>query len=270
MSRLVTIGCSLTEYCYPTWADMAGTHFDEHYNLGNPGCGHTYMLNIFTEANLILNLGKGDTVIVMSSSFIRYDVWLPSTPGRPHDWGWQGNGNVWAGGMPDDFLKYCYSDEFNLMNSLACLKSIKDICELKGINFILLKGFPTDFTDYYPKTNVEYYDKELNNLYSIGKVPLYQVLEDKFGEVKGYNWNDTDIPDAHPTVQMHGYFLNTVIPQYGVDQSFINELESNINFQSQELNRDVELFKKVKGKKLGSLITRNFSNYNMKNFKYSG
>lgn len=267
MSRLITIGCSLTEYSYPTWADMAGTHFDEYYNLGNPGSGHSYMLNIFTDANVLLNLGEGDTVIVMSTSFIRYDVWLPTG-----DWGWQGKGNVYTG-MPQEFVKKYYSDEHNLMQSFSCLKSIKDICELKGINFILLKGFSTNFTDYYTNTNVEYYDKELNNLYTIGKDPMYQILRDRFGEVKGYDWqdlNDTDFPDVHPTIQMHGYFLNTVLPQYGVDQSFINELESNIIYESQELNRDVEVFKKIKGKKLGSLITRDFSNYNMKNFIYSG
>ena len=264
MSRLITIGCSLTQYDYPTWADMAGTHFEEHYNLGNPGCGHNYMLNIFTEADILLNLGEGDTVIVMSTSFVRYDVWLPNG-----DWGWQGNGNVYVG-MPQEFLKNFYSDEHNLMQSFSCLKSIYEICKSKKINFILLKGFPTDFNNHYYNVDVEFFDNQINELFNFKNYPsLKEFTEEQMGEYKGYEWQDQDGKiDQHPTMLMHHRYLKKLLPQYSINEDYLNLLEQRIDLSSKENN--IQLFDDVKGKKLGSLITRNFSNDYMKNFKYSG
>ena len=262
MSRLVTIGCSLTEYAYPTWADITGTHFDEHYNLGNPGCGHNYMLNIFTEADVLLNLGEGDTVIVMSTSFIRYDVWLPKG-----DWGWQGNGNVYTG-MPEEFLKDFYSDEHNLMQSFSCLRSIYEICKSKNITFVLLKGFPTDFENHFYNVDVEFFNEQINDLFNFKNIPsLKEFTEQEIGEYKGYDWQDGEI-DAHPTIDIHNKYLKETLPEYSFNDEQITLLESRIDLSSKENNR--QLFDDIKGKKLGSLITRNFSNDFMKNFKYSG
>ncbi len=278
MSRLITIGCSLTEYVYPTWADMVGTHFDEYYNLGNAGSGHAFMHVIFNEADTILNLGEGDTVMLMSTSFTRYDVWLPHD-GKLGNWGWQGNGNVWQEGkFPKDFFKHLYSNAYCLMQSYASLKSIKEICEAKGIKFYLLKGFDTNkfyqdnegphSKDIYEDVQLDFYIDALDNLFEIEKKSLYTYLEEQ-PFFPGYSYEDTDVVDAHPTITMHNQYLKSVLPQYAITDDYIKDLESNMVLTSQEENRKVEAFNKLRGKRLGSLISKQLSNDCFYNFKHS-
>ena len=40
MSRLFVLGCSFTNYAWPTWADMLGTEFEVYENWGYPGLGN--------------------------------------------------------------------------------------------------------------------------------------------------------------------------------------------------------------------------------------
>jgi len=274
MSRLVTIGCSLTEYAYPTWADMVGTHFDEYYNLGNPGCGHNYMLNIFTEADLILKLGKGDTVIVMSTSMTRSDVFLPQKlPGKEDYWGWQGSGNVWHKFKDDPtFLKRHYSNTYAVMQTLSSLKSIKDICNYKNINFILLKGFSTEpiLSEQFETINLEFFKNRIDNLFEKNYAKsFYERFTNEDDILYGYEYDDTEQIDHHPTITQHNSFLKDVLPQYAISDEYVLMLEKRLDLSSQENNRNLKIFEKMRGKKLGSLITRDFSNYNMKNFIYS-
>jgi len=275
MSRLVTIGCSLTEYCYPTWADMAGTHFDEYYNLGNPGCGHNYMLNIFTEADILLNLGDGDTVIVMSTSIPRRDVFLTKNLENDDDWGWQGTGNVWYRFKDDPtFLKNHFSNTYAVMQMLSSLKSIKEIYNYKNINFILLKGFSTEqiLDKFFETVNLEFFKEQIDNLfetkYAKSFYEMFKNQEENY--LFGYKWSDNEQVDAHPTISMHNSFLKATCPEYAISDEYTLFLEQQLDFSNQNNNRQIKLFDKLRGKKLGSLITRNFSNDYMKNFKYSG
>jgi len=282
MSRLITIGCSLTEYVYPTWADMAGTHFDEYYNLGSAGCGHGYMHVIFNEADTILNLQKGDTVMVMSSSFVRHDVWLPHE-GKLGNWGWQGNGNVWQEGkFSKDFFAESYSNAHCLMQSYASLKSIKEVCLSKGINFYLLKGFDTNrLKQDYEIVNLEFYIDALENLYTIDKKGFYSFLVERFSnqgfeynkdtgnQITGYKYQDRTFPDAHPTITMHNSYLQAVLPEFAISNERMEELESLIKLDNQETNRQISEYNNLRGKRIGSLISRQMSSDNMYNFKYS-
>tara|TARA_B100000900_G_scaffold232247_1_gene197259 strand:+ start:5251 stop:6102 length:852 start_codon:yes stop_codon:yes gene_type:complete len=282
MSRLVAIGCSLTEYPYPTWADMAGTHFDEYYNLGNSGCGHVYMHNIFHEADAILKLGKGDTVMLMSTSFVRHDVWLPHET-KLVEWGWQGSGNVWQPGkFSDDFFLYAYSNASCLMQTYACLKSISDICKFKEIDFYLFKGFDTDVLKQdYEVVNLEFYINLLEDLFTIDKKGFYPFLVERFSnqgfrfdkesgnKITGYQYEDVDFLDAHPTITMHNSYLQEIAPQFAIPSERVEQLESELKLDSQESNRSVVAFNKMRGKRLGSLISRQMSNDNMYNFRHS-
>lgn len=269
MSRLITIGCSLTEYVYPTWADMAGTHFDEYYNLGNAGSGHGYMHIIFNEADTILNLGEGDTVMLMSSSFVRHDVWLPHE-GKLGNWGWQGNGNVWQEGkFSKDFFAESYSNAHCLMQSYACLKSIKEVCLSKGIKFYLFKGFDTNrLRQDYDNVELEFYIDALENLFEIDKIGFYTYLHEQ-SLFSGYSYEDTDIVDEHPTITMHNQYLKRTCPEFSISNEYAEELESKLVLTSQEDNRKVQEFNKLRGKRIGSLISKQMSNDNMFNFKYS-
>jgi len=42
MRNLFTFGCSHTNHCYPTWANILGEQFENHYNFGRGGSGPFY------------------------------------------------------------------------------------------------------------------------------------------------------------------------------------------------------------------------------------
>jgi len=45
LNRLFTFGCSHTCYRWPTWANMIGLEYAEHYNFGQAGADNFSILN---------------------------------------------------------------------------------------------------------------------------------------------------------------------------------------------------------------------------------
>lgn len=75
MNRLFTFGCSLTNYHYPTWADIIATNFDEFQNWGRKGGGNNFILNSLIECHQRNTLGPADTVIILWSGISRIDYY---------------------------------------------------------------------------------------------------------------------------------------------------------------------------------------------------
>lgn len=78
--RLVTAGCSFTDYCWSTWADILGEHFNNYQNFGIGGCD-----NATIARNVVQNAQPGDLVIVLWSSFERWSFYLEEKYPMPFD-----------------------------------------------------------------------------------------------------------------------------------------------------------------------------------------
>ncbi len=74
MRRLFTFGCSFTNYKWPTWADFIATEYDYYENWGKSGAGNYHILSQLFECNQINNFTKNDTVLIMLTSFTRFDM----------------------------------------------------------------------------------------------------------------------------------------------------------------------------------------------------
>lgn len=71
MPRLLVAGCSFTFYKWPTWADYLSNNFTKYINKGIPGADNA------TIARIVTSMAEpGDTVIVMWSSYARYNYQL--------------------------------------------------------------------------------------------------------------------------------------------------------------------------------------------------
>ena len=44
--KLITFGCSFTEFSWPTWADWMGAIYRKYINLGNGGSGHRAIFRV--------------------------------------------------------------------------------------------------------------------------------------------------------------------------------------------------------------------------------
>ena len=71
--RLFTIGCSFTEYFYPTWANILSKSMPdaEFFNLGLCGTSNPFIANRLVEANLKFKLCETDLVIIMWTTTCR-------------------------------------------------------------------------------------------------------------------------------------------------------------------------------------------------------
>jgi len=72
-SKLVTIGCSYTQYFWPTWATYLGLFYDNYYNYGLCGAGNTYIFTVLSNKIASGNIKQGDTVVIQWSSLMRED-----------------------------------------------------------------------------------------------------------------------------------------------------------------------------------------------------
>lgn len=78
--RFFAIGCSFTNWYWPTWADIIAkehAHLD-YYNFGHGGSGNLYISSLLSQINRKFKLNKRDIVVIMWSTFHRpdyYTVW---------------------------------------------------------------------------------------------------------------------------------------------------------------------------------------------------
>lgn len=97
MKRLFVVGCSFTQYYWPTWADILGREYDHFENWAQPGLGNRAIMERLTELVMSNTITKNDTIIVQWSEIHRYDVHhrMPMRISRPHTGdGWNSHGNI--------------------------------------------------------------------------------------------------------------------------------------------------------------------------------
>lgn len=88
--RLFTFGCSMTQYYYPTWADILGRSWVHYENWGHAGSGNHFIFNSIIECDKKHTLTDNDTIIVMWTSVARldtyqFDRWLSNVKRFPMD-----------------------------------------------------------------------------------------------------------------------------------------------------------------------------------------
>jgi hypothetical protein len=82
--RLFTFGCSITQYDWPTWADIAGNKFAYFENWGEAGAGNHFIFNSIIECDIKNKLTPNDTVAIMWSSPARHDYFSGNRWGHAH------------------------------------------------------------------------------------------------------------------------------------------------------------------------------------------
>lgn len=139
--RLFTIGCSHTNWTWPTWADYIGYFYEEYHNYGKGGCGNYFILSHLYEINEKYNITKDDTVLIMLSDDNRAD--FIQTMGT-----WTATGNIYASSNDDyfgeTFQRNIWSPVHGLNNSWVCAKSMKHFLDSIGCNWRIYSAFSYD------------------------------------------------------------------------------------------------------------------------------
>jgi hypothetical protein len=151
--RVFAFGCSLTQYFYPTWADVLIHHYVEEgatvgENWGRSGAGNQYISTRLWEANTEHKFNKDDIILLQWSSFFREDRYHMGA-------GWHTPGNFNANNTNDEAFvvnNYRYENSWDYadpiwatMRDCALISSTHKALENIGCN-VISTGFrePTE------------------------------------------------------------------------------------------------------------------------------
>lgn len=244
--RLFTFGCSLTNYHWPTWADILGYEY-EHYNWGMIGLGNLGIFLQLIEAGRKHKINKNDKVVIMWTYLGRENRYVKDK--------WLVTGSVFRNTVYDNnWIKKYYCDRGNLIKELGAISAAVDVlnqweCDWKFLTANEIIGEPVYNSD--STLNV----KEILNNYQ----DFLEAVDNGFTNLKTHRENltilntynhifkitikpclltslllkyNTDVPeklkyhDSHPTPRLYLEYVKTVFPQHNISK----ECEDWVNY----------------------------------------
>lgn len=156
--RLFTIGCSFTEYFYPTWANVLSKSMPnaEFYNLGLSGTSNPFIANRMAEANIKFKFCDTDLVIVMWTTTARETHYVR---GR-----WYNPGNIFSQSeYSKEFVDKFADPDGYLIRDLATIELATAYANNLPCTYIGLLSTPIDFR-YLGDFNPGYNDELSNDI----------------------------------------------------------------------------------------------------------
>lgn len=143
--RFFAFGCSFTNYCWPTWADIIAQDIPFYENWGARGSGNEFIFNSVIEADTRHKFNQDDLVMIMWSSTSREDrysnnKWLHATI----DIQAERYSKEW-------FKKFSADTRAHLIHDYAYIKSTQCFLNSTGCDWSNLVMHPIAKTKYLPE-----------------------------------------------------------------------------------------------------------------------
>jgi hypothetical protein len=205
MRRLVTFGCSFTNYRWSTWADCLAPEFDSFENWAQSGAGNEFIFNSVMEADQRQAFGADDTVIVCWTTPTREDRYVGSR--------WHTLGNMFTCPIYNkEYLENHVDERGLLIKTLAYIKAVKTLLESRKTHWQFLS------MDNIDSLNI--YQDVVDSI-----LPSYKAVLFSNG------WPNRD-GDPHPSPEEHLAYLDAVLPGWVTKQStrvIMHEESINLN-----------------------------------------
>lgn len=224
--RFFAFGCSMTDYWWPTWADIIGKEFSEYYNFGRSGAGNTFIALQIAEAHQRYKFTEDDLVIVMWTSTTREDRYVKRY--------WHTPGNIYTQDYYDtDYIRkysdvrgYLIRDLGLIRLTLGMLKSIS--CDFYMLNMSPFVKSPSHYGDY----NVDNPTEGLDDVVAIYQSTIDYISPDLLSVSCNGKWpqvpiahSKTQKTDYHPTPTTHLDYVQRVFPQIELSKNTIDWIE---------------------------------------------
>jgi hypothetical protein len=196
MKRLLTFGCSFTNYRWSTWADCLAPEFDYFENWGQSGAGNHYIFNSVMEADQHYKFSTDDTVIVCWTGTTRDDWYVNGK--------WQTLGNMYTCPIYNtDYLKTHVDPRGYAIRDLAFVKAVKCLLEARSCNwkFLCMSNWIID------QDIASLYQDTLNCI-----LPSFETVLFTQG------WPNHN-GDPHPSPEEHLAYLDAVLPGWVTKES---------------------------------------------------
>jgi len=135
MSKLFTFGCSFTNYKWDTWADLLGKNYTTHVQHGRSGAGNFYIYFRVMQEIYSQNINPEDTVVIMWTSILRYDLY------KFQNLGWTTNGNV-VGTLHDEFIDNIFDTVGWYKRDTALIHGVRLALDTIGCKYEFLSMMP--------------------------------------------------------------------------------------------------------------------------------
>lgn len=208
VKRLFVFGCSFTSYFWPTWANIVAKDLEhaEFYNFAISGLGNLGITSRISEANTRFQFCETDLVMVMWTTFLREDRWLP--------YRWYAAGNVYSAG---DMYTKDFTDKYSdvcgyLIRDCALIAMSNQFLANSNCQAMIMRAVPLDHLDTYIGFDKTQHDKILD-LYQ----PIFEGMpESLFDFVKinnrwevshKYKWQGDEHHDHHPLPLHYSKYL---------------------------------------------------------------
>lgn len=252
MSRLFVLGCSFTNYAWPTWADMLGTEYEFYENWAFPGLGNKAIAERLVEIHARYNLTQEDTVILQWTSHLRHDWHTTDT--RHTDYaGWKTCGSIFnyinSKIYTDNWIETFWDEDSYVMHMLHNIILAKNLLQNINCNWYMTSmGEIEKMNSDYPGADMG----EIGSKNNIWKdIPQFKIYKDLIFDNKthwiepigtvtwnsgepGYKFKKKDFVnwyhDQHPSVEQHAYYLqNYVKPKIKNSQDLSNKSKNWID-----------------------------------------
>lgn len=260
MSRLFVLGCSFSNYAWPTWADMLGLNFNEFENWAYPGLGNRALLERLSELFVTKNLNSQDTIIIQWTSHLRND-WHSTDRRHNTNVGWKTSGslfnNINSKLYTKEWIRNFWDESSYIMHSLNYINNAQQMLENIDCNWYMTSmGFIEKLNSDYPiddSVSAENISQKINLWQDIPELKKYKsIIFEKHKNrwiypVGTYAWNSNTMPykfkkpntiqfyvDRHPTVCQHKeYLINKVFPKINTSQILHSKVENWIDTVSE-------------------------------------
>jgi len=211
-SRLLTSGCSFTDYCWPTWSDYLGACFNVYLNCGQAGSDNANIAR-----SILSNSKTGDIVVILWSGWNRHLMWdVEGHPVQKNDKNqWIYNYERWN----KNWLVNFYNPEERLFSSMDYIKMVDLDSQAKGYTAYHFSAFPWQLGEIEKNISKDF-DKIFSQYHIQNNFLLDTSLEEyqkiyKFDQPVSNKYNQGDM---HPTpLCQYQYLLNVIKPRLEFD-----------------------------------------------------
>jgi hypothetical protein len=209
VTKLFTVGCSLTRYVWPTWADILGRSFDQFENWGHSGIGNRAIFERTIELIATSQPTSDDLIIIQWTNPYRFDAHKINHD-IPVRWACAGNLGNWPRELAE-VVDCEFSYVYHTCNFIIACKNVLENKKLKYI-FFLKDDLQPDMEKF---SELDIYAPEINNIewfYPISEwvresgLPLKEFKQRDFFNLK-------TLKDEHPTPMAHYLYLEQILNQ---------------------------------------------------------
>lgn len=228
--RFFAFGCSFTEYCWPTWADIISKEIPEYYNYGRAGAGNFYIFSALIEANKKHKFNSDDLIMVMWTAVDREDRYLNNN--------WIASGCVYNSidnFYDKQFIKKYVDPRGMFLRDCTYLHAARIILQSTNFHFMSMLKFVSsgeqNISDKNADADIESYFKDDIDL----------ILPDVLGTIANGNYvdiakikaniNGKIVRDLHPTPIYYLEYLQKIFDcEYSsATIDFVNEHEEKLD-----------------------------------------